>query len=472
MKPNYVSVDRQTPMLLPVDLRDWVRPDDMVHFVIQVIEDMTLPSLHVNHRGSGSPQFPPKMMLSLLVYCYANGIFGSRRIEAATYQSVPVRYLTGDTHPDHATICKFRTDNFAAIGEAFLEVLKLAKEMNVLKVGTISIDGTHIRSNASRYKNVEYGRAGELINRLDEDIKQLKQEEEEDAKLRSLVDDRIGKAEQEDKQDHDSGQSLPDEIKRREALKDKLQKAREAIERRVKTRYEAEQAEYERKMTERAADPKPGRPPNPPKEEIDPKERINLTDEDSRAMKKSTLGECKQAYNAQAVVDAEGSQLVVGHHISQCSNDSNELKPALDSVDAKVVDYGRVVADSGYANKEVIKEIQGTENGPDLYIAIGGDGVTRRYDFRPEDPSCESEHRILDPVLVGMREKVRSENGKAIYKLRKQSSEPVFGIIKSAMGFGQFLLRGLDKVSGEWSLVTTAYNFKRLWGLCKGHLRG
>jgi len=156
MATRFVNVDKNTPMLLPPDLRDWVPQEDMVHFVIEAVEGMRLNTLKVNRRGSGSQQYPPKMMLGLLIYCYANGIFSSRRIERATYRDVAVRYLTGDTHPDHDTICTFRRENFEAVGEAFLQVLQLAGEIGVLKVGTVSIDGTHILANASRDKNVRF----------------------------------------------------------------------------------------------------------------------------------------------------------------------------------------------------------------------------------------------------------------------------------------------------------------------------
>src|SRR4030043_2313269 len=145
---KFIDIDRETSMLLPHDLREWVPEDDMVHFIIESVEGMKLQRLKVNERGTGSRQYPPEMMLSLLVYCYANGVFSSRRIERATYRDIAVRYLTGDTHPDHDTICAFRRDNSEVIKEAFVEVLKLAREMKLLRVGTISVDGTHIKANA------------------------------------------------------------------------------------------------------------------------------------------------------------------------------------------------------------------------------------------------------------------------------------------------------------------------------------
>lgn len=225
-----MSVDRQTPLLLPCDLRDWVREDDMVHFVIEAVEGLPLTEFQVNHRGTGHEQDPPAMMLALLIYCYCNGVFGSRRIEEATYHHVGVRYLTGDTHPDHDTIAKFRRENLAAVHACFVNVLEQAREIGVLKVGTVSVDGTKIRANASKHKNVMYGRAGELIEQLDQEVQGL-----------------LEKAEQVDNTDVDEGQRLPEEVTRSEALKAKLKDARERLEQRAEARAQAEKAEYLRK---------------------------------------------------------------------------------------------------------------------------------------------------------------------------------------------------------------------------------
>jgi transposase len=199
MPARLKNIDRKTPLLLPPDLRDWVPEDDMVHFVIGAVEQLPLSSFKVNRRGTGSEQFPPGIMLALLIYCYANGIFSSRRIERATYRDVAVRYLCGNTRPDHSTICAFRTDNEEAIAEAFLHVLNLAREMGVLKVGTISVDGSLLDANASQYRIISYERARELEEKLQEDIEELLQ-----------------KAEEADEEDEDDGQSLPKEISRRQ----------------------------------------------------------------------------------------------------------------------------------------------------------------------------------------------------------------------------------------------------------------
>lgn len=221
-------------MLLPADLRDWVPEDDVVHFVTQAVESVPTEHFRVNPRGTGSAQYPPSMMLALLIYCYANGIFSSRRIERATYRDISVRYLTADTHPDHDTIAKFRRENLALVAACFVHVLELAREMKLLKVGTVSLDGTKLKANASKNRNVRYDRAGELVEQLDQEVREL-----------------LEQAERTDQQDESDGQRLPEEIARRQDLKAKLEVARERLEERAQARAQAERAEYERKVKER-----------------------------------------------------------------------------------------------------------------------------------------------------------------------------------------------------------------------------
>jgi len=216
MAERQVEVDRETAMLLPVNMREWVPEDDLVHFVIAAVESMNLSSFSVNERGSGSKQYPPHMMTELLIYCYSNDMFSSRRIERATYRDVAVRYLTGNTHPDHDTICKFRRENATVFREAFLEVLRLAVEMKFLKVGTISIDGTHIKANASKHKSVRYDRLQQLEQQLRDDIDELLK--------------RAERAEQADRDDESDGQSIPKELARRKQLHEKVSEARKNLE--------------------------------------------------------------------------------------------------------------------------------------------------------------------------------------------------------------------------------------------------
>ena len=449
MATRFVNVDRNTPMLLPPDLREWIPEDDMVHFVIEAVAGMNLTTLQINRRGSGSEQYPPKMMLQLIIYCYANGIFSSRRIERATYRDVAVRFLTADTHPDHDTICTFRRVNFEAVSEAFLQVLQLARKLRILKVGTVSVDGTHIRANASKDKNVRYDRAGELEQQLQLDIAELLQQ-----------------AEQTDQREDNDGQSLPKEIARRERLLMKMQKARADLEERAKARAASKQADYEKKVRDRdqRAGKSKGKEILPPKDTPDDHEQANLTDSDSRLMRKNRREGYTQSFNGQAAVDVDGSQMILSNHVTTCASDANELEPAVNGIPDSVGKASSVLADTGYVNTEAFERLEA--QGTDLYVSVSRDGnQERRYDYRPKSVTERPSKVVKDPRLLAMQEKLKSDKGRRLYARRKHTVEPVFGIIKHVMGFRQFLLRGLEKVSGEWDLVCLAYNVKRLWAL-------
>ncbi len=422
----------------------------MVHFVIEAVEGMHLRNLRVNRHGSGSEQYPPKMMLTLLIYCYANGILSSRRIQRATYRDIAVRFLTADTHPDHDTICAFRRANFEAMNEAFLQVLHLARSMRVLKVGTISVDGTHIKANASKDKNVRYDRAGELDRQLKKDIQMLMDE-----------------AERTDRRDDEDGQSLPNEIARRQCLRAKMQQARADLEDRAKARAAARQAELQEKASriKRQGCKTRDRKIQPPQDTPEDREQANLTDADSRLMRKNTREGYTQSYNAQVAVDADGSQLVLSNHVSQSASDSNELEPAVNNVPESIGQVDKALADAGYVNADAIERLEA--RGHDLYVAVSRDdgNTKRRYDYRPKSATDKPGRKVKDPRLLAMQRKLKTEAGRKIYAKRKQTVEPVFGIIKHVMGYRQTLLRGVEKVRGEWNLVCLAYNVKRLWAL-------
>lgn len=452
MKTRFVSVDRNQPLLLPPDLRDWVPDDDLVHFVILAVEGLDLGAFRVNPKGSGSAQYPPHMMLSLLIYCYANGVFSSRRIERATYRDIAVRFLTGDTHPDHDTIAKFRRENFEAVAACFLHVLELARELKLLKVGTVSVDGTTLKANASKNRNVRYDRAGELVEQLELEVRELLEE-----------------AEGTDQRDEGDGQSLPEELGRRETLKGKLQEARKRIEARSKKKAQSEQTEYERKV--KAREQRTGsakgceiKKPDPTPEA---KTQDNLTDPDSRLMRHNKRSPFEQAYNAQAVVDADGSQLVLSTHVSQCASDRNELVPAIEGIPQSVGLPETVLADNGYLNEQQVRTLEGegAEKEMEVLVSVHAEAkqLRRRHDFRPRPTEEKPGPVIRSAFVLEMKEKMELDASRAKYRLRKQTVEPVFGTIKQWMGFRQFLLRGHAKVTGEWKLVTLAYNMKRLW---------
>jgi transposase len=442
---RFKNIDRNIPLLLPADLRDWVAEDDLVHFIIAAVERLPVSSFKINERGCGDEQYPPQVLLALLIYCYANGIFSSRRIERATYRDVAVRYLCADTHPDHDTICAFRRNNLEAFSATFVQVLELAHEMKLLKLGCVSVDGTHIKASASKDKNVTYERATQLRTQLKLDVEQL-----------------LKQAEKADQHDQDP-QQLPQEIARRKQLLEKMEVACAKLEERAKARAQAERAEYERKVAAREERPHRGPKPTPPRETPDPEDQINLTDADARLMRKSTREGYTQSYNAQAVVDAEGSQLIVGQRVTTCVSDANELVPDLQSIPAALGTPTTVLADCGFANRAVFEELSAQNGAPQLYVSVHREDAhaERAYDFRPPQ-KIKQPRTITHPVLVAMAEKLRTTEGRALYRRRACTVEPVFGIIKHVLGFRQFLLRGLEKISGEWNLVCLAYNLKRL----------
>ena len=228
---NFVQGDRNQPYLLPPDLREWLPEDDLAHFVVAAVERVPLSDFVVNTRGTGSAQYHPRIMLALLIYCYANGIFSSRRIERATYRDIGVRYVTANTHPDHDTLCKFRRENRKAVQAGFVEVLLLAKELKLLKVGRVSVDGTKVKAAASKRRSIRYDRAVQLR-----------------AQLRGEVADLLGKAERADSKDEADPQQLPEELARREKLAAQLDAACERLERQAKAQAQTDQAEYERKV--------------------------------------------------------------------------------------------------------------------------------------------------------------------------------------------------------------------------------
>jgi hypothetical protein len=272
------------------------------------------------------------MMLALLIYCYANGVFSSRRVQRATYRDIAVRYLTGDTHPDHDTICAFRRENGELVREAFEQVLRLARQMGPLRVGTVAVDGTHIKANASKHKSVRYDRAGELERQLREDVKKL-----------------LEQAEASDRENRPDEQELPQEIGRRERLREKIIEARRQLEQRAKDEADAQQQD-------RGGDGGPeggGQSPAVPKDS----QQINLTDPDSALMRKSRQDSYVQAYNAQAVVDVEVSQLVLATAVIRTPSDANQLEPALESVPEYAGRVERMLADAGYVNAEAIERV-------------------------------------------------------------------------------------------------------------------
>ena len=452
MSARFVNLDRQTPMLLPCDLREWLPADHLVHFILDAVEQIPTGHFRINHRGTGSEQYPPTMMLALLIYCYATGRFGSRTIEAATHSDVAVRYLCANQHPDHDSICVFRTGNRAAFEAAFVTVLQLAQQLRLTRVGTVSVDGTKLQANASKHAAVSYQRAGELIAQLQLEVQEL-----------------VTRAEQADIREAKETLDIPAELTRRETRMDALKQARQVIEARAKQLAAAHQVEHQAKVTarqaQRTAGKKPRGPePKPPSEVPDPKAQYNFTDPESRIMKAGNGQHFAQAYNAQAAVDE--AMLIVGQRVSDAPNDKQELVPTVQAISPVVAgDVHAVLADNGFYSSTAVQAVEqtpdGTPSGLTVYAAVG----KQTHHQTVADLLPPSEPAPL-PADANPKEKMahrlQTSVGKTRYKLRKQTVEPVFGIIKSVLGFRQFLLRGREKVSLEWLLVCVSYNFKRL----------
>lgn len=451
MATRYVNIDRDTPLLLPPDLRDWVPADHLVHFVIDAMESVDVQQARVNERGTGSAQYPPRMLLGLLSYSYATGIFSSRQIERQTYENVAVRLLCADTHPDHDTLCTFRRQNGPLLQSAFAQVLELAARCGVLKVGgvTVAIDGTKILASASKHSAVSYAHAGQTMQTLELEIAEL-----------------LAKAEQADATPLQDGLTIPAEVQRRQERKARLARARAEMEARAYARCQAEQAEHAAKLAAREALRAAGQKPRGPEPKApDPtpgdKDQVNFTDEESRIMK--TKDGFQQSYNAQAALETN-SRLIVGARVSQAPNDKQELLPDLAAVNLHVRP-AVVLIDSGFASEGAVTaaERDAPAGSTSLLILAAlqrePHGRTVAQLEQRVDPPAPAHDA---PFAERMRHRTATTTGRALYKLRQQTIEPVFGIIKEAMGFRRFSLRGLAKVTLEWDLVTLAYNLKRL----------
>ena len=460
MATRFVPIDRDTPLLLPPNLRDWVPADHLVHFILDAVEALDSRQVKVNTRGTGSEQYPPPMLLGLLIYSYATGTFASRRIEQSTYDSVPVRLLTADTHPDHDTLCTFRRENQALLTESFVKVLQLAQQLKLLKLGqlTVAADGTKVLAHASKHSAVSYQRAGEMIEQLELEVEQL-----------------LAKAERADATPLQDGLTIPEEITRRQERKAALAQARAEIEARAQARYAAQLAEHEQRLAERAAKKEcgekvGGKPPQAPRPEPNAKDQYNFTDAESRIMKAGNGNHFEQSYNAQAAVEVE-SRLIVGERVSQSPNDKQELVPTLAAIPAEAGAVTAALVDSGFYSATAVQQIEqtaaGRATGTTVYAAVEKTGHHRSVsdlEVRPEPEPLPSGASATEV----MRHRLRTSAGKTLYKLRQQTVEPVFGIIKSVLGFRQFRLRGREKVSLEWTLVCLAYNLKRLHRLGAG----
>ncbi len=443
---RFIAVDRETAYLLPPSVDEWLPQSHLARFVVEVIEQLDLSELTRQYAGRGSDAYHPAMLLGLLVYGYATGLHSSRKIERACHDSVAMRFIAANTQPDHDSIATFRRRFLPQIEALFVQVLMLAREMKCLKLGTIALDGTKIAANASKHSALSWEHANRIEAQLREEVQLL-----------------LKLAEASDSRPVNDGLDVPAEIARREQRLSALAQAKAKIKQRAAERHAVQQQEHEAKCAERQAQREAGKKPRgpdpePPSSEPKPGDQVNLTDEESRIMPTSGGG-FEQSYNAQAAVDT-ATMLVITAHVTQAPNDKREIAPVLDKVEALPQALGCVwtlLADTGYFSQANVRACLGHEIEPMLSMKRESHHMPVLVRFAADAPAPESD----DPVLK-MAHRLSTKAGRALYGLRKQTVEPVFGIIKRVMGWRQMSMRGLDKARGEWSLVTMAWNIKRL----------
>lgn len=444
---NFIVTDRKTDYLLPPSVDDWLNEDHLARYIVEVVDRLDLSRLTRQYAGRGSKAHHPATLLSILIYGYCTGVFSSRKLERATYDSVAFRYLAAGTHPDHDTLATFRRRFLGEFSELFVQVLELAREMKLLKLGNVCLDGTKIQANASRHSALSHGHIEKLETQLQAEVQEL-----------------LALAEKTDQADVPDGIDLPAEIRRCEDRLAAMADAKTKIAARAEERYQREKPEYDAKLTKRTEKEKTtgkkpgGKPPAAPRPGPKDSDQINLTDEESRMMPVSGGG-FEQTYNAQAAADTE-TMLVVATGLTQAPNDKEQVKPMLETLVAQNLRLGKItglIADTGFCSETNITACETAGITP--LIAVAKENHHPNWRERHSEPPALPENAT--PVQT-MAHRLKTKAGRALYALRKQTVEPVFGIIKSVMGFRQFSLRGLTKVSGEWTLVCLAWNLKRL----------
>lgn len=439
-------VDYEKALDQTVTIREVLPPDHLARFIVRVISWLDMRAIYARYAPVGGEAYAPEILLALLFYGYATGVFSSRKIEKATYELIPFRYIAGGWHPDHDTLAHFRKTFLVEITDLFAQVLVVAHELGLLKLGNISVDGSKVHADASKSHAVSYGRLLQLERRLRVEVEELMALGE--------------KAEQEDLPE---GLDVAFEIALRQERLLNLDRAKAVLEARAQERHEADKAEYEAKLREREEKAKKtgrkprGKAPKPPTEKPQTKEQYNFTDPDSRIMKNSTNNGFDQHYNVQVAVDQD-SRLIAGNLVSDHVNDQGEAIPTVDAIPAEVGKPEAAALDNGYWSLTNVEAL--TVRGIEPYIATGRDrhhqSWQERFAQKPEPLPQDAS------LIVKMAYKLKTDIGKRIYGLRKSTVEPVIGIIKETLGFRQFSLRGQLAVAGEWCLVCLAYNLKRL----------
>lgn len=419
-------------LLLPPSLREWVAEEHLVYFVSDVVDQLDLSAIHAvyGEEKRGQPPYDPRLMTKLLVYGYCTGVFSSRRIQKRLQEDIPFKVLAAGNEPDFRTISDFRKIHIGTLQELFEQVLELALEVGAVKVGRVTVDGTKVKANASKHKAMSYGRMEEKQQQLREEVKQLLEQAEA--------------ADEEEDRRHGGqrGDELPEELGRRETRLAKIKLAKKVIEQRAR-----EKAAAEGKSAGEAKRAKP-----------EDKDQYNFTDPESRIMKGADG--FVQGYNAQAAVEPE-MMLIVGQSVTEAANDKQQLEPIVEAIEQQSGQRPKeILADSGYCSEENLAYLESAEQ-PERKIE----------GFIATGKQKHGEHRLPckpGPLPKGatrvdrMKRKLQTKLGKAVYAARKCVVEPVFGQIKQARGFRQFLLRGKAKVKGEWALVCLTHNILRL----------
>ncbi len=446
MTRKFKTVDYEAALDQTVSLREALPANHLARFVVELVAQLDLTNIYQRYGAHGGEAYAPEILLALLFYGYATGVFSSRKIERATYETLPFRFVAGGLHPDHDTLANFRKTFRVEIKELFVQVLFLAQATGYFKLGNISMDGSKVHANASKSKAISFKRLLEL-----------------EAHLRAEVDQLFILAEQADRHELSDAMNVADEITLRQERLERLAEAKKVLQARAQERQAAEQAEYEAKQRERAAKAKrsgrkpPGRPPTPPSGEPQDKDPYNFTDPESRIMKCSSSAGFEQAYNAQVAVDQD-SLLIVAYSLSNRPNDKAEAEPTLEALPPALGTPAAAALDNGFWSEKNLAALEKRRIEP--YIATGREphhkSWQERFTAEPEPPAEDASPQVK------MAYRLRTEIGQAIYRLRKCTVEPVIGIIKAVLGFRQFSLRGLNAADSEWALVCLAFNLKRM----------
>jgi transposase len=430
MPKGYRSYLPKQDLLLPPSLREWLPENHLVHFVGDVVDQLDLSNIHSVYEKEkrGQPPYDPRLMTKLLVYGYCTGVFSSRRIQKRIQEDIPFKVLAAGNEPDFRTISDFRKIHLESLKTMFEQVLAMALECGSIKLGKVSLDGTKLKANASKHKAMSYGRMIEKQQQLKEEVKKLLEQAEaaDEAEDREYGDKR--------------GDELPEELRRRETRLAKIKEAKKVLEQRARDKALAE--------GKRAEEAKP-----------QDKDQYNFTDPESRIM--PGADGIVQGYNAQAAVEPT-LLLIVGQTVTEASNDKRQLQPMVELIEQQSGQRPEaILADNGYCseeNLEFLASVNKPERAIEAFVATG--------------KQKHGEHRL--PAKRGplpknatavdrMKRKLQTKVGKAIYAARKCVVEPVFGQIKQARGFRQFVLRGKEKVKGEWALLCLTHNILRLY---------